>query len=118
MNIEALGAAISYLRRGWPIFPMAASKRPLTEHGLLDATRDEAQIRDWWRRWPDALPALVTGKLPGIIGLDVDMRPGISGFDSLEALGVRYWPATPTTHTPSGCCHLLFGHPGGREHQQ
>jgi Bifunctional DNA primase/polymerase, N-terminal len=95
-------AAVAYARRGWPVFPVSARKVPLTEHGLLDAITNEAQIREWWTRWPDAVPSIATGKLSGVVALDVDVRPGVYGPDSLEAIGCNFHPVTPTAHTPSG----------------
>jgi Bifunctional DNA primase/polymerase, N-terminal len=35
-------------------------KHPLTPHGLIDATRDPAQLGWWWRRWPNANIGLLT----------------------------------------------------------
>jgi hypothetical protein len=98
--------------RRWPVFPVAANKRPITEHGLLDATCDEGIIHKWWANRPDALIAIRTGAPSGLIALDIDVREGVHGFDSLEALGVSFHPASPTTHTPQGGCHVLFAHPG------
>jgi Bifunctional DNA primase/polymerase, N-terminal len=101
-----------YAARGWPIFPMSMRKVPLTEHGLSDATTDLAAIREWGRRWPSAIPALATGEPSGVVALDVDVKPDAYGPDSLEALGVNFHPATPTSHSPSGGFHMLFQHPG------
>jgi hypothetical protein len=104
--------AAHYVARGWRIFPVRHDKRPLTGHGHLDASLDMAQIGEWWKRWPDALIAIATGEPSGVVALDVDIRPGVHGPDSLEALGVTFHPATPTAHTPSGGYHCLFQWPG------
>ena len=61
-----LEEALRCAARGWPVFPLHSvrdgrcscnkpdcrdtGKHPLTAHGLLDATTDEDQIRDWWER--------------------------------------------------------------------
>jgi hypothetical protein len=111
-NAAVRDAALGYAARGWPVFPMtetAGKKRPLTEHGLSDATRDPAQIRSWHARWPRMLVAIATGEASGIVVLDVD---GPEGFDSLENLAGPAHPRTPTDHTPRGGCHLLFRWPG------
>jgi bifunctional DNA primase/polymerase-like protein len=107
-------AALEYAGRGWPVFPMSIEKRPLSRHGLRDATCDPAVISAWWRRWPRALPAIATGELSGVVGLDVDQHdPKANGFDTLETMGVAsHLAVTPTAHTPSGGCHLLFRWPG------
>jgi hypothetical protein len=50
-----LAAALWYSRvLGWRVFPCNEAKRPKTEHGFHDATTDERQITEWWRKWPDA----------------------------------------------------------------
>ena len=108
----AATAALSYAKHGWPVFPMSARKVPLTQHGVLDATVDEAIIGAWWERYPNASPAIATGKASGIVALDVDIRPGVHGPDSLQALGVASHPTTPTAHSPSGGYHILFRWPG------
>lgn len=108
----ALDAAIDYAGRGWPIFAMSSRKVPLTPHGLSDATLESAAIREWWQRWPNAVPTLATGKDSGVVVLDVDVKSGAHGPDSLEALGVNFHPVTPTSHSPSGGFHMLLAWPG------
>jgi hypothetical protein len=110
--------ALTYAARGWPVFPVRfnpdplARKYPLTEHGKNDATFDERVIRDWWQRWSNAVPSIVTGEPSGIVALDIDIRPDGSGFDSLDELGIALHEHAPTTHTPRGGCAILFRWPG------
>lgn len=69
---DLLSAALDYASKGLPVIPCNEHKRPRTEHGLLDATTDEAQIRDWWTRWPDAMIGMPTGPRSGVWVLDID----------------------------------------------
>ena len=45
-----LDAALEYAKEGWPVLPLIG-KRPLTEHGVKDATRDVGKITEWWTRY-------------------------------------------------------------------
>jgi hypothetical protein len=47
-------------------------KSPLTGRGFSDASRDPAQIRRWWQRWPDALIGVRTGNGSGLFVIDID----------------------------------------------
>src|SRR5690242_7895571 len=108
-------AARSYAGRGWPVSPWRTrgnDKFPLTNRGSKDATDDIAKIDAWWSRYPDAIPAIATGEISGVVALDIDIRLDGSGFDSLEALGVPFHPEAPTAHTPQGGCAVLFRWPG------
>lgn len=97
-NAERLNAALLYARK-WRVFPVGADKRPITEHGLHDATQNEEQIRAWWERWPDANVAL---DLPADIAvIDIDPRNGAT-----EEPGD--FLATRTVKTPSGGWHLYY----------
>ena len=100
-------------RRFGPIWAQSPRKTGYAgSRGSRDASRDEATIRRWWAEHPEAVPALMTGEVSGVVALDVDRKPGRDGFDSLEAVGVAFHPETVTSHTPSGGCHLLFRWPG------
>jgi hypothetical protein len=106
-----LEAALDIAACFGPISPWRR-KRPLTPHGHLDATTNATIIETWWGRWPDAEISLATGERSGLVVLDIDVRADGSGYDSLDDLGVAFHPETPTAHTPSGGCHLLFAWPG------
>jgi Bifunctional DNA primase/polymerase, N-terminal len=77
-------AALAYAAAGWPVFPCRpGSKEPATPNGFHDATTDEAQIREWWRRDPARNVAIATGA-PGPDVVDIDVREDGSGFAALN----------------------------------
>jgi hypothetical protein len=121
--------ALEYTANGWPVLPLyeisngrcscggrpncKPGKHPRCANGLHDATTDPQQIKQWWKRWPDANIGVLTGTPSGIIVLDIDERHG--GHVSLEELVGEYGPLPSTVEaiTGSGCRHYLFAHPGG-----
>jgi hypothetical protein len=107
--VSALDAALGYARQAWPVFPCRPwpSKAPLTAHGFRDASTEEAVIRGWWRRWPDAIIGAPTGS--SFVVLDVDPRHG--GIETLAGLGFTAMPATPTAKTGGNGFHLYFAPP-------
>jgi putative DNA primase/helicase len=107
-----LNRALELAGHGWLVFPCApGGKRPLTEHGFLDATASEQVLRSWWTKWPDANVAVRAGAASYLLVLDVD---GEQGEGSLADLEARYGkvPATLVCETPRGK-HYYFAHPGG-----
>jgi hypothetical protein len=109
-----LDAALHYaLALRIPIFPCNPDdKRPLTVHGFKDASREEAQVRAWWTRFPDAMIGIPTGEVSGVWVLDIDVDPvkGVNGFPLWSELVARNGeiPATLTSITPRGGRHLFF----------
>ncbi len=105
-----LRAAIWYADLGYPVFPcVPAEKRPLTEHGLLDATADAEQIERWWTEHPDANVAIRTD---GLLVIDIDGpdNPWLADQpDRLLALA-----AAPTSLTPRGGRQFIFRQPFGK----
>jgi putative DNA primase/helicase len=108
--------ALDYaLRYHWPVFPVALTrlsngkidKRPLVKWGTF-ASCDPAQIEAWWRRWPRAVIGVSTGRPSGVIILDIDIKDGRHGFDTLAHLGRAILPPTPMAHTRTGGVHTLF----------
>jgi len=110
---DALDAALEYARKGLPIFPCSPlDKKPLTPHGFKDATTDEAQVRAWWGKWPNAMIAAPTGPASGVWALDPDVDPvkQLDGIAALHQLVAQYGslPQTLTSITPRGGKHLFF----------
>jgi hypothetical protein len=105
-----LEAALELARSGWAVFP-CIEKTPLTVHGHLDGTADEAQISAWWKRWPSAN---IGGRVPdSMCVIDVDPRNG--GSQSLELLEATHGPLPETLRsiTGGGGEHRFFLRPSG-----
>ena len=104
-------AARQLAEAGVPVFAcVPGGKRPLPgSRGFLDATTDRVQIGAWWRRVPDANLALPTGRVSGVVVVDVDVH-GANGFDAFHtarAAGLLPRPLV-VVRTPSGGMHLYY----------
>jgi hypothetical protein len=106
-------AALDYGRLGWAVIPIEPrGKRPLVrwqvyQHRLPDAT----EVAEWFRRWPDANIAVVTGIVSGVVVLDLDPRHGAGA--SLQELERKHGSISSTVEarTGGGGRHLYFAHP-------
>jgi hypothetical protein len=114
-NPGAVAYACSQL--GFKVFPLAPeTKRPAMKGGKGAATSDLDQIRDWWAggEFTGCPVGIATGPGSGVWILDIDVKHGISGFDSFRDLcQANNTPAsafadTITVATPSGGAHLYF----------
>jgi hypothetical protein len=47
---DVIQAALSYVAQGFKIFPVKPDKKPLTPHGLKDATQTQSGVREYWTR--------------------------------------------------------------------
>lgn len=136
-------AAIAFARRGWAVFPCNVQNgRPLVTGdrdendkpipntgGLHKATCDEAQIEEWWRKWPVAQIGLNAGA-SGLLHIDFDPRVDELVDEETGEVTRDEWtvdrlkaaltvqmgeplPATLVSSTPSGGEHHWFRMPGG-----
>jgi putative DNA primase/helicase len=101
---DAKNAAVLYSRGGWcPIPIKEASKHPalsqLAPYLERPATREELGSWSW------SGVGIVTGRLSGVLVLDVD------GPEGQEELQKRGHPVTPMVRTARGGLHLYFKHP-------
>lgn len=128
-------AALSYARRGWPVFPcrertetiesfggkmrQLKAKAPYGGSGVKDATTDEEVIKGWWRRWPQAMIGVAMGR-NGLFALDFDPRVDeetgeVFTLDSLKAALVEQMgcdlPQSLTAMTQSGGVHVYLLQP-------
>ena len=76
-----LEAALACIRRGWSVCP-CDGKITMYEGGYKNATTDEAQVRAWWTKTPNANPGIAPGK-SGTTALDIDT--GLADEESLRA---------------------------------
>jgi hypothetical protein len=110
--VSNLNPALGAGKRGWHVFPVVPGKKnPLIPDNLAAATTDEAQIREWWTRWPDANIGVNCGR-SGLVVLDVDTKNGKQGGNSLANLleGNLDSPLLDTlnAHSWSGGRHYFF----------
>lgn len=101
-----LAEALRYRSLGLSVIPLRPrDKRPLfswSEYQNRIAT--EKEIREWWTSYPKANVGIVTGRISGIVVVDLDIgkNPGISPKD--------IWDVAPTgivSQTGSGY-HLIY----------
>lgn len=102
------GAALTYRNRGWHHIPIAPDgKIPLVPWKTFqERPPSTMEMIGWWSKYPKARIGLITGRVPGLVVVDVDPRNGgkVDGLDiPQEAVSVR---------TPSGGTHYYFSHPG------
>lgn len=108
---DALTAALEYAARGWHVFPCKpGEKTPATPHGFKDATTDEETIRAWWARTPAANVAIATGRVSGLVVVDIDPKNGGS-LEWQMLVAQNGEPVAPRVRTPSGGTHLYFACP-------
>jgi putative DNA primase/helicase len=132
-------AALSYARKGWPVFPcrerdfsmvkgngdtiVLKAKAPYSGSGVKDATRDEEVIKGWWRRWPNAMIGLAMGH-NGLFALDFDPRTDddtgeVFTLDTLKAALVEQMgcdlPKSLSAMTQSDGVHVYLLQPKAGE---
>ena len=113
--LTTAAAVRAYLARGWAVIPIeAGGKRPLVAWEPYQHRAPEGgDIDSWFRRWPNANIGIVTGRISGLVVLDVDPRH--RGDDSLAELERRFGalPVTIEAISGGGGRHIYFAHPGG-----
>jgi putative DNA primase/helicase len=109
--------ALVYAGLDYRVFPCSpASKRPLTEHGFKDATRDPEKIRALWKQWPKAAIGMPTGAASGLLVIDVDATSETDALALVEELRKQIGgklPACWMVTTPRGGLHLYYAMPVG-----
>jgi hypothetical protein len=122
----AYAAGLGYIERGWPVFVLGRSKRPvancpsckdagqdhdraacpcLTCHGFYAATLDPDRLAAMLAAVPRGLLAIRTGRVSGLLVADIDPRNGGRLDRDLMA-------PTAAVATGGGGWHLFYRHPG------
>ena len=127
--LKPLDLALSYIARGWPVFPVRGQeeydeitgevfpvKTPLVSNGLRGATLNERVVRELWKRNPTAMVGIPTGERIGAFVLDLDVKPGIGdGHDWLARMEEEHGPLPKTARakTMGGGTHIFFRYQSG-----
>ena len=103
--MERIEAARSYIQQGYSILPvLPGDKRPAVEwKQYQERLPTDAEIVEWWTKWPTANIGIITGRISGITVVDVD---GAIGLSSINAQPIKP-PATRVVKTPKGW-HLYY----------
>lgn len=103
-DTDALGHALRMAAAGFAVFPLRpGSKKPYSGEGVSVATTDAARIRQWFAERPQMNFGVSTTDR---VVLDVDVKHGQPGLETLEKLGAL--PDTLQVVTPSGGLHIYF----------
>jgi hypothetical protein len=127
---DLLTAALAAADRGWPVFMLGRSKRPvancndcprdahdpatcghLTCHGFYAASTDPERVAAIVTAVPRGQLAVRTGALSGLVVVDVDPAHG-GGASLAELVAHQLVPRTLWVRTGSGGAHLYYRHPG------
>lgn len=94
--------ALAYVEHfNMSVFPLwYRSKKPITDHGFKDASKDPTVIGDWWTRYPCANIGCATGLVSNIVVLDIDPKP--TSEEVLKNFVSKYNSITPTLTARSG----------------
>jgi hypothetical protein len=101
MTEPLTGAAVEYAIAGWRVLPVhPTTKRPLTRHGVLDASNNTEIVALTWRPLWLQGASIATPTGDGLLVIDIDPRNG----------GKRksWMPATREVSTQSGGLHLHY----------
>lgn len=75
MNISILDSALYYQSIGYSIIPISKDKKPLIEwkkYQTVKAIKDE--VNTWFAKYPQANIGIITGKISGLVVVDIDPR--------------------------------------------
>lgn len=115
---DFVAVATQFADLGYAVFPCIPNdKKPLNEHGCLDATTSEIQISAWADTWPTANVGMSTD---GLLIVDIDpledgsVNPWLQDdpdkLDSLNKCGAM-------AATPRGGRHCYFRQPAGCDYR-
>ena len=103
---KILDQALYYLEvMQFAVIPQKPDKQPYIhwqEYQKKMPSTDE--VKDWFERFPDAMIAIVTGKVSGITVIDIDTTEGFTIIDKILPDNIK----CPVAITPSGGRHLYF----------
>ncbi|MBT3368511.1 MAG: bifunctional DNA primase/polymerase [Nitrospina sp.] len=116
VNNEILEAALDYAEHGISVIPILPGEKkdpPIKWKEFQSRIASPDEIKRWWKKWPKANVAIVTGGISGIDCIDGD---GPFALDNLEGQSGVKLPETVSQSTgrKSGGKHLIYQYHGDR----
>ena len=100
---KKLMAAQKYRELGFNVIPAKEDKKPYIPWSEYQKRKvAPGEIEEWWKKYPDANPAIVTGSISNLTVLDIDTEQGWKAYNELSPANA------PTVTTPSGGKHVYF----------
>lgn len=100
-NNLILEAALHYAELGMSVIPVGQDKKPRIDWKKYQTERaSQEQIKEWWAKYPDANVGVVTGKISGLVVVDVE-----AGGD------IKNLPPTVISKTGGGGWHCFYQYP-------
>jgi hypothetical protein len=101
--------ALDYQKKGWNVIPVNKDKIPFIGwKAYTDKKVTSEEIYAWWTKWPDANIAVITGKISGIVVLDLDSKHGRTSKEFVI-------PVTACAKSGNLGEHFFFKYPQGLE---
>lgn len=108
MENQKMKAALKYRKMNLSVIPVFLGKEmkkpPIKWIQYQTEPADEAQIRAWWKKWPDANIAVITGKKSNCTVIDTDSPAGKAAVEEYLPDSIEM----PVCNTPKGGQHLYF----------
>ncbi|MCH7912317.1 MAG: bifunctional DNA primase/polymerase [Deltaproteobacteria bacterium] len=73
---------LDYVKGGYSVIPISPKgKEPLVLWKEFQTRRpEEEEIKNWWKKWPDANVGIVTGSISGVVVIDCDSEEAVNRF--------------------------------------
>lgn len=102
-----LQAALQYRQWGLSVIPIipGGDKKPYVKWGDFQQYKAyEPDLKTWWKDWPNADIAMVTGRISGLTVIDCDDQRAVDWIEARIPQGL----SIPIQKTPSGFRHYFF----------
>lgn len=102
-----LNHALKYQKMGLSVIPLEPKgKKPLVPWAEFQKRKaTDVELKEWWKKWPNANIGIVTGTISGVCVVDLD---GLEGLQSAQNMGLT---SNCVSLTGDGK-HLWYRHPG------
>lgn len=108
MTNELLEMAIRLSARGMSVIPLKGDKRPYIASWkeYQEKRASQAEIKEWWAKWPSANIGIITGKISNITVVDFDIERKNGAI--VKQADRSFFPATTIVQTGSGGFHYYY----------
>jgi putative DNA primase/helicase len=95
-----------FLNRGFSVVPLKpGAKKPLIKWEQYQKRKPtEEEVREWWRKWPEANIGIVCGRVSGLVVIDHDEYRGVKLPDGWDPGS----EPTPLVKTPRAGWHYYY----------